>query len=485
MKLVEKTFQHGRAKYNPTSQANRTELEIIHSIPGDFAKFKSLVAELRSLFPEMAFKSELLDRIKASSAHFGYVICRGFVSTSVKGVNPQQLEFTLVSTKVENTIATAQDGLDPARRQLVFLQAWSPVETFVTDLVGPWIVGEIVALEGVGEIAVPFFDRPSRHAFSESLERWLPLPCLEYTRAWPSANQEKPNRGYAIAGPEATYADICHAYAVLFGRAPEQIQYGCFFYVPDHRGRILTATAEARDNAFEAVVTVENPLAFPLRLRVSCVPESGHPEVFAGDATGGESTFAIQWLPKEVKAELLSADDLVDRETWQARGTGSVQSLYKTTPSHSITIEIALPVRNEVILGASQMVPAYARFFIMENTLRAVLREELRRTYGTKWVEQIGPLLLANKEEDEKKRIMEAMKIAPEQILNYVYYYDLKAIIDKYWNAFKLILTHKDRVLMKLEELEKLRNDIAHNRMLPSNDIKRIEVYYMDLLSKT
>lgn len=482
---IEKTFAFGRAKYDPRQQTNRTELEITHSIAGDFAKFKTVVAELRSLFPEMMFRSGLLDQIIAKSRYFRYVICKGFVSTSAKEVTPQQLEFVLVNTRVENAMVIAQDSLDSAHKQLLFVQAWDSAETFVRDLVEPWIVGERIALERVGEIRVPFFDRPSKHAFSESLERWLPLPCVEYTRAWPSTSQENLEKRYAVVGTEPTYADTHHAYAVLYGRAPEQVRYGCYFQVPDHRGRILTAAAEAKENAFEAVVTVENYLALPLKLRVSCVPESGQPEVFAADAPGGEVTFAIQWLPKEIKAELFSADDLVDRVTWQAHGTGSVETLVKTAPSHLITIEIALPVRNEVILGASQMVPAYARFFIMENTLRAVLREELRRTYGTKWVEQIGPLLLVNKENGEKDRIMKAMQETPEQILEYVYYYDLKAIVDKFWNVFKPIFPHKERVLMKLEELERLRNDIAHNRLLSSNDIKRIEVYYMDLLSKT
>jgi hypothetical protein len=481
---TEKMFQFGRARYNPRSQVNKTELEIIHSVAGDSAKFKTVVAELRSLFPEMVFKSGLLDKIMAESKYFRYVICRGFVGTSSKGVTPQQLEFVLVNTHVENAMVIAQDSLDSTHKQLLFLQAWDSVQTFVKDLVEAWIVGERIAIERVGEITVSFFDLPSKHAFSESFERWLPLPCTEYSRSWPSVSQENLEKRYAVVGPEATYADTHHAYAVLFGRAPEQIRYGCFFYVPDYRGRILAATAEAKETTFEAVASVENPLAFPLKLRVSCVPELGQPEVFAADAPEGEVTFPIQWLPKEVKAELFLADDLVDRVTWQAHGTGLVETLVKTTPSHMMTIEIALPVRNEVIIGASKMVPAYTRFFIMENTLRAVLREELRRTYGTKWVEQIEPLLLIDKKSDEKDRIVKAMKERPEQILEYVYYYDLKAIIDKFWNVFKPIFPHKERVLLKLEELEKLRNDIAHNRVLSDHDVKRIEVYYMDLLSK-
>jgi len=111
---VDKTFAFGRAKYDPRQQANRTELEITHSIAGDFAKFKTVVAKLRSLFPEMVFKSGLLDQIMAKSTYFRYVICRGFVGTSAKGVTPQQLEFVLVNTRVENAMVIAQDSLDSA-----------------------------------------------------------------------------------------------------------------------------------------------------------------------------------------------------------------------------------------------------------------------------------------------------------------------------------------------------------------------------------
>jgi len=54
---------------------------------------------------------------------------------------------------------------------------------------------------------------------------------------------------------------------------------------------------------------------------------------------------------------------------------------------------------------------------------------------------------------------MKAIQGSPGQILEFVYYYVLKALIDRFWNVFKPIFVHKGRIMTKLEEL-KLRNDI-------------------------
>lgn len=92
--------------------------------------------------------------------------------------------------------------------------------------------------------------------------------------------------------------------------------------------------------------------------------------------------------------------------------------------------------------------------------------------------------LLAGKSKREQKRLGRIIQSTPDRILEHVYYRDLGVIIDKFWNEFRPVFLDKNRTLMKLTELEDLRNDIAHNRVLSGHDVKRIEVYYMDLLSK-
>jgi hypothetical protein len=155
----------------------------------------------------------------------------------------------------------------------------------------------------------------------------------------------------------------------------------------------------------------------------------------------------------------------------------SLLSLAVTAPQYRITTEIGLQVRNEVMTGAKVMIPAYARFFIMENTLRSVVKETLVKKFPKNRAQHILPVLLSGKSKHEQQRINDIIASPPDGILDHVYYRDLSVIINKFWNEFQPVFLDKDRTLMKLTELKDLRNDIAHNRVLSERNIKRIEVY--------
>jgi hypothetical protein len=118
----------------------------------------------------------------------------------------------------------------------------------------------------------------------------------------------------------------------------------------------------------------------------------------------------------------------------------------------------------------------------MENTLRTVVKEKLQNAYGSQWMSQLTPVL--GKSSEEQARLNQIAVSNPDQLLENVYYRDLNKIVERFWSLFQPVFQDKARTLLKLEELESLRNGIAHNRVLADYDIKRIEVYYMDLLSK-
>lgn len=481
---VEWNFEKGTAKCDTAPSGQTTELWIEQTATRNFQQSKDFLANLRSIFPEMMLKSELMERILAESEYYKFVASRGFVVTSGADIVPQQIEFTLTNSIDESEVVIAQDSANPARKQLVFTQSWTSVAAFVKDLVEPWLVGERAKLE-VGEIGLPFFPNPPTRVLSESGENWLPLPCLVYSQGWSSPSRCVLDRNYAVVSSKRAYASIHHAYSVLFARSTGQLQFNCSFHLPEHRGRISRVIVEPKDTKFEAVVSVENPLALQLRVKLSCEMESGYPEVFEKDARDKEMAFEVESSPKEVRAELFFGLDLVDRDTWRRREVGVVATSIETRPGVVITTEIGLPVRDEVLVGAKSMVPAYARFFIMENTMRAVVKEKLVQKFSQNWVQKIEPVLLSGKSQHEQSRIKDVIQNTPDQLLDHVYYRDLKGVIDSFWSEFQTTFLDKDRTLMKLTELEDLRNDIAHNRVLSDHDIKRIEVYYMDLLSKT
>jgi hypothetical protein len=474
-------FAQGTTVFDCGTREQKGNLSISHSLT-TLKDALDLISKIRITFPEMVFKSKFMNQFKKSAQGYERVSCRGFLSMSKASVVGQDVEFFLTNSPPEEDIVIAEDGVDRNQRQVVFTRSWSDKQSFVKEVLEPWLVSERVKLLGrIGEVHVPFFTGAPFQVLSESRLRWigLPVPSLIYSQVWPSPNtQEYPNENWAIVQETKTYADIRHAFVFLFERPWEQIRYNCLFCLPDKRGRIVRVSIEPSEKEYDLIVECET--AVPLALKVSCFKGSEVTNIFNTDHPMLER-FPVDYIPTQIKAELLSPK-LVDRLI-HLTTTGIVTTSIETVPSVAITTEIRLPVKNQVLADSKVMIGAYARFFIMENTLRAVVKEKFVEAFGAQWTHNLAPILLAGKPLSEKTRIEQVLQSAPDKILEHVYYRDLSSIIDKFWSLFEGLFHDRQRTLLKLTELEGLRNDIAHNRVLAEHDVRRIEVYYMDLLS--
>lgn len=474
-------FAYGTAVFEYDSTEEESTLSITRSLT-TLEDALDLIHKIRVTFPEMVFKSKFMDKFKERAQGYEYVCCRGFLSLSQSSVIGQDVEFFLTNSPPEDDIVIAEDSLDKNRRQVVFARSWSDKTAFVREALEPWLVSERVKLlDIISEVNVPFFTGASFQALSESRSRWmgLPVPSLIYSQIWPSPHtQEYPNENWAIVQATKTYADIRHAFVFLFDRPWEQIRYSCLFCLPDKQGRIIHVAIEPSKKEYDLMVECETTV--PLTLKVSCFKGSEVTHVFEAEKPMLE-TFQVDYIPTLIKAELLSPE-LVDRLT-HFTAKGNVTTSIETMPSVAITTQIGLPVKNQVLADSKIMIGAYARFFIMENTLRALVKEKFMEAFGAQWTRNLAPVILAGKPLPEKTRIKKVLKSAPDKILEHVYYRDLSTIINKFWSLFEGLFHDKQRTLLKLTELEGLRNDIAHNRVLAEHDVRRIEVYYMDLLS--
>ena len=64
--------------------------------------------------------------------------------------------------------------------------------------------------------------------------------------------------------------------------------------------------------------------------------------------------------------------------------------------------------------------------------------------------------------------------------LNYIDWGDLVTLIRKFPKEFETFIGNTKFAELKLEELENLRNTIAHNGVLPDDEIARVELYLKD-----
>lgn len=180
-------FANGSAELNPKDLIKpKIELAINHSLRGDTKSYIDIAKNLRSIFPEMQFKSEFMDRAKQKTAQFKHVVCRGFVSVRREGVAAQDVEFLFTNDLPQDEQIVAEDALDPSHRQNVFVRSWTKRSTFVEEVLEPWIVGERIQLTPeLGEVDVPFFTSPYLFVVSAISQGWtgFPIPSLLYSHS--------------------------------------------------------------------------------------------------------------------------------------------------------------------------------------------------------------------------------------------------------------------------------------------------------------
>lgn len=129
------------------------------------------------------------------------------------------------------------------------------------------------------------------------------------------------------------------------------------------------------------------------------------------------------------------------------------------------------------------MAELYLIIFCFENSARHFILKIFSSNFGEDWWNII-------KNTDFKKKVEERM--SREQKLKwicqrgtsplfYLDWSDLLKIIRKYENLFTPFIADLKFIELRFEELERVRNIIAHNGIIPDkNDINRLILYFQD-----
>lgn len=129
-----------------------------------------------------------------------------------------------------------------------------------------------------------------------------------------------------------------------------------------------------------------------------------------------------------------------------------------------------------------RMARLYAVVFCFENSIRELITAKLLDNFGADWWEkQIPPKVKSfaeqRKNTAEKNSWLEG---APASLLHYVDFGHLSDIIIFNWDCFSDLVPSQHWLKQRLDEVEKARNFIAHNRLLLENEFERIEMYVND-----
>ncbi|MBV7453024.1 hypothetical protein KW843_00920 [Acidovorax sp. sif1233] len=144
--------------------------------------------------------------------------------------------------------------------------------------------------------------------------------------------------------------------------------------------------------------------------------------------------------------------------------------------------ETLAPFGVDVRGEAMRMARLYALLYCFENSVRELITDRLRERHGDHWwttkvPRKVQEFAAARQKDAVDNSWLEGMTKDP---LSFVQFGHLSDIIIASWDDFSDLITSQHWLKQRLEELERARNYIAHNRYLLPAEFQRIEMYVND-----
>jgi len=131
--------------------------------------------------------------------------------------------------------------------------------------------------------------------------------------------------------------------------------------------------------------------------------------------------------------------------------------------------------------NALEMGRLYAVLHCFENEVRALIRETLEEKEGSDWAEKLPQKTKAFAEGRQQESYEDSwLEGEKSDLLGYVDFGQLANIIIEKWSCFEDIVPSQHWLKQRMDELEKARNFIAHNRMLLPSEFQRVYLYIAD-----
>lgn len=128
-----------------------------------------------------------------------------------------------------------------------------------------------------------------------------------------------------------------------------------------------------------------------------------------------------------------------------------------------------------------EMARLYAVLNCFENEIRAFIRETLEENVGLDWWDKL-PSKMKSHAEGRQVAAMKDSWLEGEKsdLLGFVDFGMLAKIMIEEWEFFSNLIPSQHWLNQRMDELEKSRHFIAHNRMLLPSEFQRIYMYVAD-----
>lgn len=138
-----------------------------------------------------------------------------------------------------------------------------------------------------------------------------------------------------------------------------------------------------------------------------------------------------------------------------------------------------------LVEDARRMADVYPYLFVLENSLRQVITRVLKASAGKDWWARCAPKEVKRRVEErrgrEDRQPWHGKRGAHE--ITYSDFGDLKRIIESNWKKFDALFPSVSWIGQRLDDLEPLRNVVAHSNALGKRDLNRMELYFHDYIA--
>ncbi|WP_298225607.1 Swt1 family HEPN domain-containing protein [Acidocella sp.] len=185
-------------------------------------------------------------------------------------------------------------------------------------------------------------------------------------------------------------------------------------------------------------------------------------------------------MSKDVR-DFLFRGLMFEAEAERFRRAGIQIGANSTEAEENLLRELLAPFSVSRRNNALEMARLYAVLYCFENEIRDFIRDALEEKEGLDWLDKLPPKI---KEYAESRRDV-ALKDSwlegeKGDLLGFVDFGQLAQLIIAKWEHFKDLLPTQHWLKQRMDELEKARNFIAHNRMLLPSEFQRLYMYIAD-----
>lgn len=174
---------------------------------------------------------------------------------------------------------------------------------------------------------------------------------------------------------------------------------------------------------------------------------------------------------------------LFEAEATQFQQAGIKIGADQTETEERLLAEALSPFPVNLRNSALEMARLYAVLFSFENYIREFIRETLSdaENDGVGWVNKLPPKIKKHAEDRQATAVKDSwLEGEKTDLLGFLDFGHLAQIIVTKWEYFESVIPSQHWLKQRMDELEKSRNFIAHNRMLLPSEFQRMYMYIAD-----